>query len=146
MREHGVFDAQPAGARDEIARLAREEALIEPFRREEVVRVLAALAAAGVPALVFKGTALAYTRYPDPALRPRLDTDLFIRLEDVAHRVARLRPPWVRKDAPAVRRACDSSVRVRQLAAFVQARLRCPLEAVQSAGVRGPLLVQRAGR
>ena len=83
MRERGVLDAQPAAVRDELARLSREEALIEPFRRQETERTLEALAAAGVPALVFKGTALAYTCYPDPTLRPRLDTDLMIRRRDI---------------------------------------------------------------
>ena len=83
MRDHARLDAQPAAVRDELARLARQEALIEPFRRAETERVLGLLAAEGVPVLVFKGTALAYTCYPDPALRPRLDTDLFIRREDI---------------------------------------------------------------
>jgi hypothetical protein len=81
--ERQRLDTQPAGVRDLLTRLYREEAILEPFRREEVARVLEALAAAGVKALVFKGTALAYTCYPDPALRPRLDTDLLIRREDV---------------------------------------------------------------
>jgi len=84
LREARRLEVQPAPVRDELARLAREEAMIEPFRRQEVERVLDALADAGVKALVFKGTALAYTCYPDPALRPRLDTDLFIRREDAA--------------------------------------------------------------
>ena len=83
MRERGVLNAQPGAIRDELARLSREEALIEPFRREEAERTLDALAAAGVPAIVFKGTALAYACYPDPSLRPRLDTDLLIRRQDV---------------------------------------------------------------
>jgi len=83
MRERGVLDAQPSAIRDELARLAREEALIEPFRRDETERTLDALAAAGVPAIVFKGTALAYACYPDPSLRPSLDTDLLVRRQDV---------------------------------------------------------------
>lgn len=83
MREYRLLDAQPAGVRNELARLSREEAILEPFRREEVARMLDALATAGVQALVFKGTALAYTCYPEPWLRPRLDTDLLIRRGDV---------------------------------------------------------------
>lgn len=81
--ERRLLDIQPALVRDELTRLHREEAIFEPFRREEVARVLDALAAAGVKALVFKGTALAYTCYPEPWLRPRLDTDLLIRRGDV---------------------------------------------------------------
>jgi Uncharacterised nucleotidyltransferase len=81
--ERHLLDAQPTIVRDQLTRLYREETILEPFRREEVARVLDSLAAAGVRALVFKGTALAYTCYPEPALRPRLDTDLLIRRDDV---------------------------------------------------------------
>ena len=89
MREYRLLDAQPAGVRNELARLSREEALIEPFRRDEAARMVGALAAAGVNAQIFKGTALAYTHYPEPCLRPRVDTDLLIRKEhiDTAARV-----------------------------------------------------------
>lgn len=50
----------------------------EAFCRLELARVLRALAEAGVRALVFKGSALAYSTYADAALRPRTDTDLLI--------------------------------------------------------------------
>jgi hypothetical protein len=83
LRARRLLDAQPAGVREQLERLTREEALLEPFRRDEAARVLDALAAARVQALVFKGTALAYTCYPEPSLRPRLDTDLLIRRADV---------------------------------------------------------------
>ena len=83
IRARQLLDAQPSGVREELERLTREEALLEPFRRDEVARVLNALAAAGVRALVFKGTALAYACYPDPSLRPRLDTDLLIPRADL---------------------------------------------------------------
>jgi hypothetical protein len=45
--------------------------------------VLDALGAAGAPALVIKGAALAETLYPDPALRPFADLDLLIRRRDL---------------------------------------------------------------
>jgi hypothetical protein len=83
LGERNSLDIQPAAVRDELTRLHREAAILEPFRREEIARVLDALAAAGVQALVFKGTALAYTCYQEPWLRPRLDTDLLIRRGDV---------------------------------------------------------------
>jgi hypothetical protein len=38
----------------------------------------------GLDLLVLKGTALAYTHYPRPYLRPRNDVDLFVRLSDLA--------------------------------------------------------------
>jgi Uncharacterised nucleotidyltransferase len=83
LRARQFLDAQPAGVREELERLTREEGLLEPFRRDEAARVLDALATAGVHGLVFKGTALAYACYPEPSLRPRLDTDLLIRRADV---------------------------------------------------------------
>ncbi len=57
----------------------RSAAALDAFREQELGRVLAALNDAGVPTLVFKGTALAYTAYPAPHLRPRVDADLLIR-------------------------------------------------------------------
>lgn len=65
-----------------IRRACREDALVQAVnelrRRTELVRVLDVLAAAGVAPLVLKGTALAYSHYADPALRPRADTDLLV--------------------------------------------------------------------
>jgi hypothetical protein len=40
--------------------------------------VLDALHDGGIAPLLFKGTALAYTHYPEPPLRPRFDTDVLI--------------------------------------------------------------------
>jgi hypothetical protein len=83
LRRRGLLDRQPSAVRDAVARAGREEALLEPFRRAAVVEVLDALGRAGVRPIVFKGTALAYTCYPEPFLRPRLDTDLLIRRGDL---------------------------------------------------------------
>lgn len=68
----------PDGLRSALVQAAREATLVEPFRAEEIRRVVAALVAAGVRPLLIKGAALAYTHYPDPALRPRCDTDLLV--------------------------------------------------------------------
>lgn len=54
------------------------QAMYELALRAELARVLAALAAAGIDPLILKGTALAYSHYPSPALRPRGDTDLLV--------------------------------------------------------------------
>ncbi len=51
---------------------------LELLRRQVVADVLATLAGAGVEPLLFKGTALAYSLYDDPAWRPRCDTDLIV--------------------------------------------------------------------
>jgi len=44
--------------------------------------MVAALGAAGVRVVLFKGAALAYTHYPAPHLRVRADTDLLVTAED----------------------------------------------------------------
>lgn len=78
IREAGAAARWP----DAIRRACREDALVQAMnelvRRDELVRVLGALAASGVTPLVLKGGALAYTHYPSPALRPRGDTDLLV--------------------------------------------------------------------
>jgi hypothetical protein len=51
---------------------------VEPRRLADLREVLAALAGAGVEALILKGTARAYEIYDAPELRPRGDTDLLI--------------------------------------------------------------------
>src|SRR5207247_8298772 len=55
------------------------EALLEAGRESELRGVLSGFAAAGVPALVIKGAALAYSRYPEPWLRHRNDNDVLVR-------------------------------------------------------------------
>jgi putative nucleotidyltransferase-like protein len=54
---------------------ALDAAVIEALRLADLREVLGVLGAA---ALIVKGTALAYSIYPTPELRPRLDTDLLI--------------------------------------------------------------------
>lgn len=73
----------PSEVREVLAAKARERAATELLRQREAAAVLAALAAEGVDPIVLKGTALAYSVYPSPASRPRVDTDVLIRLGDV---------------------------------------------------------------
>lgn len=65
-----------------LARAVREQAGIQSFwedrHRASIAPLLEAFAAAGVDAIVTKGTALAYSVYRDPALRRRGDTDIFV--------------------------------------------------------------------
>jgi hypothetical protein len=49
----------------------------------ELERVLTALSAAGIPAIVLKGAALIQAVYQNPALRPMADLDLLLRPADV---------------------------------------------------------------
>ena len=121
---------------DSLAAIRRSSAIVEELRRAELTRALGALASGGVDAIVVKGTALAYTHYPEPWLRPRRDTDLLIRDRDVAatkEMLARLgytEPPFVtdddlinqfqmvRTDAHGVQHALDVHWRVSNMRVF----------------------------
>lgn len=65
----------------------RDEALSQAFwedsHRQVVAGVIDALDQAGIAAVLLKGTALAYSLYPDPAFRRRGDTDLLVRERDL---------------------------------------------------------------
>jgi hypothetical protein len=84
------------GAWPVLVRNALDYALTAQSARELIVQrhltaVLDALAEAQVPALLTKGTALAYSVYPAPALRRRNDTDLIVPRHDVDRAAAVLR-------------------------------------------------------
>lgn len=74
----GGLDSWP----QDLAQKVREQAGIRTFwekgHRAAIAPLLEALAAAGIRVLVMKGTALAYSVYPDPAVRQRGDTDIFL--------------------------------------------------------------------
>jgi hypothetical protein len=57
---------------------ARAQAMWELRHHQLLARLLAAWHAAGIRALVMKGTALAYDLYANPAARSRADTDLLV--------------------------------------------------------------------
>ena len=61
----------------------RAAATRDLFLKRELHSVLDRLAAENIQVLVTKGTALAYTVYEEPWLRPRTDTDLLVRRADV---------------------------------------------------------------
>lgn len=90
-RDHGVLpllaSSATAGAWDrdflrEVQPEVAAETALSIVRERELARVLAALAARGVTPLLLKGAHLAFTVYPSPDRRPRLDTDLLIKEED----------------------------------------------------------------
>lgn len=60
----------------------RRLALREGVAFKELVRVAGAFADAGVRAAILKGSALAYTLYPEPWVRPRFDLDLLVERRD----------------------------------------------------------------
>lgn len=61
-----------------LATLARTEAAVDAIRVAACQSVLQSLHDAGVPVLIFKGGALAFSHYPRPDLRARDDTDLLV--------------------------------------------------------------------
>lgn len=119
-----------SSVRDALREATLRQAAVAILQEQELRRVLEALAQDGIRPLVFKGAALAYTSYPDPALRPRMDTDLLIRDDDVPSvRVALARLGYTqdietsgrlvtsqfhytRSDAHGVRHALDVHVRL----------------------------------
>ena len=73
----------PPVLREELARRTRAGVATELLRQRETALVLDALGASGIEPILLKGTALAYAVYRAPGLRPRSDTDLLIRREQV---------------------------------------------------------------
>lgn len=73
---------RPGHIHNRLKEYATGRTVITAIMDEELGRVLDALAASGVRALVIKGAHLAHAIYPSPALRPRADTDLLVPEED----------------------------------------------------------------
>jgi hypothetical protein len=81
-----LVGAEKSWHHDAIERAARvltHASLLAASRELELRRVLDAFAAKGLTCLLMKGAPLAYTHYPDPALRPRQDTDILVHREQV---------------------------------------------------------------
>lgn len=74
----GVAPWAPAAIRTALAPRLASAAALDAVQEVDLAGLLAALAAAHVDAILFKGAALAYTHYRQPHLRPRLDTDLLV--------------------------------------------------------------------
>ena len=80
----GILSGAPKTVEQTLATAAVQHAIVEQRLAAELTSVVDALARAGIPSLLMKGAALAYTCYPHPCLRPRTDTDLVVRHEDAA--------------------------------------------------------------
>jgi hypothetical protein len=78
LRNPDLLSGWPQGTRDALRAEARAQTFWELGHREVAIRLIDALAGAGVESIVTKGTALAYTVYPDPAMRRRGDSDLLL--------------------------------------------------------------------
>lgn len=79
-------DADP-----QLIAIRRRLMLEEDLRVTEMRRVVQALGAAGIRAVILKGSALAYTHYPEPWCRTRADLDVLVPRpqRDAAGRVLR---------------------------------------------------------
>lgn len=102
--QRGVLNDCPPALRDRLVAALRSQLAVEEIARQELRTVLAALNDAGGAPLLFKGTALAFTHYQDPALRPRFDTDVLIDTREIQSAGATLerlgyrRPPFTSGD------------------------------------------------
>ena len=72
------LEGAPVPLRARMRELAHHQIAVDLVKERELCRVLAGLDHAGVRALLMKGAHLAYTHYPRPDLRPRLDADILI--------------------------------------------------------------------
>jgi hypothetical protein len=73
----------PQDIYDALAKETRAQTARELLREKELLSVLNGLAAEGINPIILKGTALAYSLYDSPASRPRIDTDVLIRRNQV---------------------------------------------------------------
>ncbi|MFO1422307.1 MAG: nucleotidyltransferase family protein [Candidatus Competibacteraceae bacterium] len=86
LHRSSAWTEYPETLREALTRHARQAVAVELMRAAELRDVLAALAGAGLPVLLLKGAALAYTLYPEPHLRERCDTDLLLPSKEDAER------------------------------------------------------------
>lgn len=76
LQAQGGTRGLPAEVVAQFSAFEKQRIAAEMLDRAEAVRVVRALADAGLPFLLLKGAALAYWLYPAPHLRPRSDVDL----------------------------------------------------------------------
>ena len=70
--------AGPPALQQRLFAALRNQLALEEISRAELSSVIDAVQQAGAATLLFKGTALAYTHYPHPYVRPRADTDMIV--------------------------------------------------------------------
>ena len=84
IQQSGDWVPLPKEVKTELDRRARQAIAREMARANDVKQLAALLSEAGIEALLLKGAALAYTHYPEPHLRPRVDSDIFIDMADIS--------------------------------------------------------------
>jgi len=83
----GVSDALA----EQIAATARAQAALDLLLNDNTRKFVNLLSNRKIPALLLKGTPVAHLYYPQTWLRPRCDTDVYIREQDVESTMAVLR-------------------------------------------------------
>jgi hypothetical protein len=78
LRKPALVADWPQPVRDAVRAEACSQSFWELGHREVTTRLIDALAEAGIEGIFAKGTALAYSFYPDPAMRRRGDSDILI--------------------------------------------------------------------
>jgi hypothetical protein len=81
LKEIGCADALPPTCAAPLRAAYYAAAGDAELHRAELSAALACLAGSGITPVLFKGAALAYTAYPDPACRPMGDLDLWVTAE-----------------------------------------------------------------
>ncbi len=92
-RTRDGLEGVPEPVQRVFADAARAEAAQSLLRQAEARRVLGRFAAARLPVLLLKGSALAYWLYPAPHLRHCVDVDLLFESREAALRAAALLAP-----------------------------------------------------
>ena len=83
LREAAGCGVSPDKLGEALRASASAEAATGAIRDAECLRMLGLLRQAGIPHVVIKGLALAYTVYARPWLRPRADTDVLVERGDL---------------------------------------------------------------
>jgi len=83
LKSRDEWSELPEQTRNELLERLRAAGVIEMLRSRDLIQLNQSLQQAGICALLLKGGALAYTHYPEPHLRSRVDTDIFIDAGDI---------------------------------------------------------------
>lgn len=78
LKSTSMWEEIPGQVQDELVQALRYQAVLEMVRRQDLLALLRKFQDVGIFVLLLKGGALSYTHYPDPYLRSRCDTDIFI--------------------------------------------------------------------
>lgn len=106
----GELSTWPEAITAVLAAALRDACVIEVLRERELVRVLATMHEVHVQPLLVKGTALAYSLYAAPHLRPRIDTDLLVAAGQVDYATRALETMGYAKTAQNVGRLVSHQV------------------------------------